>query len=444
MTTTPKPSASEDNGAGQRTPVKAALASFMGSAVEYYDFFIFGSAAALIFPHIFFPDADTNAAVMSLATFGFAYIARPIGAIILGHFGDRIGRQKVLMFTLVLMGASTFAIGCLPTFDQVGWLAPILLVVARLMQGLSAAGEQAGASSMSLEHAPDHRRSFFTSWTLTGTQGGQILAALIFIPVVALPDEIKFGIGWRIPFWLSAVVVVVTFFIRRSLHETPEFEKAKKNNEIAKLPLAVLLRFHWKDVLRVVLCAFIAAVSTVYGTLAISYGKTIGNMDESITLWLVVAGNIGALLTQPLFGMLADKIGRKPVFIYGALASAAVMPFYLRSMETSNTLLQFGLSLLVFPCAYAAANAVWPSFYAEMFSSQVRFSGLAIGTQLGFLMAGFAPSIVAALGGLQPGGWVQISLFTAAIALIASLSALTARETYRVPTSQLGHHVAKA
>ncbi|RKS18032.1 sugar transport protein [Arthrobacter sp. AG1021] len=444
MTTTPKPSASEDDGAGQRTPVKAALASFMGSAVEYYDFFIFGSAAALIFPHIFFPDADTNAAVMSLATFGFAYIARPIGAIILGHFGDRIGRQKVLMFTLVLMGASTFAIGCLPTFDQVGWLAPILLVVARLMQGLSAAGEQAGASSMSLEHAPDHRRSFFTSWTLTGTQGGQILAALIFIPVVALPDEIKFGIGWRIPFWLSAVVVVVTFFIRRSLHETPEFEKAKKNNEIAKLPLAVLLRFHWKDVLRVVLCAFIAAVSTVYGTLAISYGKTIGNMDESITLWLVVAGNIGALLTQPLFGMLADKIGRKPVFIYGALASAAVMPFYLRSMETSNTLLQFGLSLLVFSCAYAAANAVWPSFYAEMFSSQVRFSGLAIGTQLGFLMAGFAPSIVAALGGLQPGGWVQISLFTAAIALIASISALTARETYRVPTSQLGHHVAKA
>lgn len=422
----------------KRTPVKAALASFMGSAVEYYDFFIFGSAAALIFPHVFFPDADSNAAVMSLATFGFAYIARPIGAVILGHFGDRIGRQKVLMFTLVLMGVSTFAIGCLPTFDQVGWLAPILLVLARLMQGLSAAGEQAGASSLSLEHAPDHRRSFFTSWTLTGTQGGQILAALIFIPVVALPDEIKFGIGWRIPFWLSAVVVLVTFFIRRTLHETPEFEAAKKNNQIAKLPLGVLLRFHWRDVLRVVLCAFIAAVSTVYGTLAISYGKTIGNIDESITLWLVVAGNIGALISQPLFGMLADKIGRKPVYIYGALASAAFMPFYLRSMESGNTLLQFALSLLVFSCAYAAANAVWPSFYAEMFSAQVRFSGLAIGTQLGFLLAGFAPSIVAAIGGLEPGGWVPISLFTAAVALVASISALTAKETYRVPTHQLG------
>lgn len=435
--------ASAGTASAGRTPVKAAVASFMGSAVEYYDFFIFGSAAALIFPHIFFPDTDTNAAVMSLATFGFAYVARPVGAIFVGHFGDRIGRQKVLMFTLILMGASTFLIGCLPTFDQVGWLAPILLVLARLCQGLSAAGEQAGASSMSLEHAPDHRRSFFTSWTLTGTQGGQILAAMIFIPVVALPDEIKFGIGWRIPFWLSAVVVVVTFFIRRSLHETPEFEEAKKNNEIAKLPLAVLLRFHWKDVLRVVLCAFIAAVSTVYGTLAISYGKVIGNMDESITLWLVVAGNIGALISQPLFGMLADKIGRKPVFIYGALGSASIMPFYLRSMESSNALLQFTLSVLVFSCAYAAANAVWPSFYAEMFSSQVRFSGLAIGTQLGFLMAGFAPSIVAALGGLEANGWVQISLFTAVIAIIASLSALTARETYRVPTKQLGHAVEK-
>ncbi|MGO2051339.1 MFS transporter [Glutamicibacter sp. 287] len=438
MPSTREPSASEVPGTGKRTPVKAAVASFMGSAVEYYDFFIFGSAAALIFPHIFFPDADANASVMSLATFGFAYIARPIGAVVLGHFGDRIGRQKVLMFTLVLMGASTFAIGCLPTFDQVGWLSPILLVLARLCQGLSAAGEQAGASSMTLEHAPDRRRSFFTSWTLTGTQGGQILAALIFIPVVALPDDIKYGIGWRIPFWLSAVVVLVTFFIRRSLHETPEFEEAKKNNNIAKLPLAVLLKFHWKDVLRVVLCAFIAAVSTVYGTLAISYGKNIGNIDASITLWLVVAGNIGALLTQPLFGMLADAIGRKPVFIYGALASAAAMPFYLRSMETDNTVLQFVLSLVVFSCAYSAANAVWPSFYAEMFSSKVRFSGLAIGTQLGFLMAGFAPSIVAAMGGLEPGGWVKISLFTAGIALIAAISALTAKETYRVPTAQLG------
>ncbi|MET4059298.1 MFS family permease [Arthrobacter sp. UYP6] len=421
-----------------KTPKKAAAASFMGSAVEYYDFFIFGSAAALIFPSVFFPDAGTQASIMSLATFGFAYIARPVGAVILGHFGDRVGRQKVLMFTLVLMGASTFLIGCLPSFSVIGWWAPALLVLCRLMQGLSAAGEQAGASSMTLEHAPDSQRSFFTSWTLTGTQGGQILAALVFIPVLALPDDIKYGIGWRIPFWLSAVVVLVTFFIRRSLQETPTFAAAKANNEIAKLPVSDLLAHHWRDVLRVICCAFIAAVSTVYGTLAIKYGTEVGTVDASVTLWLVVAGNVVALGTQPLFGTLADRIGRKPVFIYGALSSAAVMPFYLLSMESGNTLLQFALSVAVFSCGYAAANAVWPSFYAEMFSAKVRFSGLAIGTQLGFLMAGFAPSIVAALGGLEPGGWVVISLFTAAISIIASISALTARETYRTPTAQLG------
>ncbi|GAA1353117.1 MFS transporter [Arthrobacter koreensis] len=421
-----------------KTPKKAAAASFMGSAVEYYDFFIFGTAASLIFPYVFFPDADAQASIMSLATFGFAYIARPVGAVILGHFGDRVGRQKILMFTLILMGASTFLIGCLPDFNTIGWWAPTLLVLCRLAQGLSAAGEQAGASSMTLEHAPDGRRAFFTSWTLTGTQGGQILAAMVFIPVMALPDDIKYGIGWRIPFWLSAVVVVVTYFIRRTLHETPTFQEAKANNQIAKLPVGVLLKHHWRDVLRVICCAFIAAVSTVYGTLAIKYGTEVGNVDAAITLWLVVAGNIAALFTQPLFGMAADRFGRKPVFIYGALSSAAVMPFYLLSMESGNSLLQFTLSVVVFGCGYAAANAVWPSFYAEMFSAKVRFSGLAIGTQLGFLMAGFAPSIVAALGGLEPGGWVVISWFTAAIAGIAAISALTAKESFRIPTAELG------
>lgn len=429
----------------RRTPGRAALASFMGSAVEYYDFFIFGTAAALIFPHIFFPDGDQASLVMSLATFGFAYIARPVGAVILGHFGDRIGRQRVLMFTLVLMGIATFVIGCLPTFGQIGWFAPALLVLCRLMQGLSAAGEQAGASSLTLEHAPDHRRSFFTSWTLSGTQGGQILAALAFLPVTLLPDTnpFKYEWAWRIPFWLSAVVVVVTFYIRRTLHETPTFEDAQAQGEIAKIPLVPLLRDHWRDVVRVILCAFIAAVSTVFGNLAIAYGVVVG-LPQAMTLWLVVVANIGALITQPLFAMLADKIGRKPVFIYGAIASAALMPLYMLSMSSGNVVLTFVLAILTFSCGYAAANAVWPSFYGEMFSTRVRFSGLAIGTQIGFLMAGFAPSIIAALGGVQAGGWVVISAFTAVICIIAAGSALTARETKDVPTETLGLKTLKA
>lgn len=420
-----------------KTPVRAALASFMGSAVEYYDFFIFGSAAALIFPHVFFPTAGDAALVMSFATFAFAYVARPVGAVFVGHFGDRIGRRKVLLFTLLLMGGGTFLIGCLPSYDQAGWIAPALLVFCRLLQGLSAAGEQAGASSLTLEHAPDDKRSFYTSWTLTGTQGGQILAALVFIPVVALPDEIKYGIGWRIPFWLSAIVVVVAFFIRSRLNETPEFEEAKANNEVAKLPLVVLLRNHWADVLRVICCAFIAAVSTVFGNLAIAYGVAIGMVD-SITLWLVVAANLVALFTQPMFGRLADRVGRKPVFIYGAVASAVMMPFYLLSMSQGNELLVFALAIITFSFGYAAANATWPSFYGEMFSTPVRFSGVAIGTQIGFMLAGFTPSIVTALGGVKEGGWVVTAGYTAVVCLVAVVAASTARETKDVRTADLG------
>lgn len=395
------------------------------------------ACTAVIFPTVFFPSDDQAALIMSFATFGFAYVARPVGAVILGHFGDRIGRQRVLMFTLLLMGIATFAIGCIPSFEQIGWAAPAILIVCRLLQGFSAAGEQAGASSLTLEHAPDDRRSFFTSWTLTGTQGGQILAALVLIPIVALPDEIKYTWGWRIPFWLSAIVVLVAYMIRRTLHETPAFEQAKADGQIARMPLIPLLRDHWRDVLRVILCAFIAAVSTVFGNLAIAYGVVVG-LDAAITLWLVVVANLFALGTQPLWGMLADRIGRKPVFIYGALSSAVLMPFYMLSMGAGNELLTFALAVLTFSFGYAAANAVWPSFYGEMFSTRVRVSGVAIGTQIGFLMAGFAPTIVTALGGVQDGGWVVISIFTAVIALIAAGSALTARETKSVPTEELG------
>ncbi|MFT4214176.1 MAG: MFS transporter [Microbacterium sp.] len=426
-----------DTATARRTPVRAAAASFMGSAVEYYDFFLFGTAAALIFPHVFFPDADQASLVMSFATFGVAYVARPLGAVILGHFGDRIGRRRVLLFTILLMGIATFAIGCIPSFAAIGWAAPGLLVLFRILQGLSAAGEQAGASSLTLEHAPDDRRAFFTSWTLTGTQGGQILAALALLPVAAMPEDARYAWGWRIPFWLSAVVVLVAFFIRRSLDETPDFERAQSEGTLAKVPIGVLMRDHWRDVLRVIFCAFIAAVSTVLGNLAIAYGISVG-LSQSLNLYLVLAANLGAVITQPLWGTLADRIGRKPVYIYGAVASAVFVPLYMLSMSSGNTFLVFVMAIVSFPLAYAAANAVWPSFYGEMFSTRVRFSGVALGTQLGFLMAGFAPTIVTALGGVGPNGLWVITAFTATICAIATISALTARETKSVPTSELG------
>src|SRR6476619_3514939 len=198
-----------------RTPRRAAVAAWFGSALEYYDLAIYGTAAALVFPKIFFPEGNDSAAtVAAFATFGVAYVARPIGSFFMGHIGDRLGRKKVMVGTLLLMGISTFLVGCLPTYGRVGLLAPALLVALRLVQGLSAAGEQAGANSMSFEHAPDERRGFFTSFTLSGTQGGQVLAPAVFLPLAAvLSDDALTSWGWRIPFLLSAVVMIVGFLI---------------------------------------------------------------------------------------------------------------------------------------------------------------------------------------------------------------------------------------
>src|SRR5215217_2654854 len=258
-----------------RVPKKAALASFVGSMLEYYDFFIFGAAAGLVFPTVFFSDSDpATATLQSLSVFGVAYVARPIGAVIIGHFGDRLGRKKMLVLTLLMMGASTFLIGTLPSYDAIGVAAPILLVVLRVLQGLSAAGEQSGANSLTMEHAPEGRRGFFTSFTLSGTQAGLILATLVFIPVAALPDEALFSWGWRIPFFLSAVVVAVGYWVRRTLPETPEFEKVEQADAVAKLPVAVLLRDHWASVIRVVLCALVSVISTIVGTWSLAQGTS--------------------------------------------------------------------------------------------------------------------------------------------------------------------------
>src|SRR3954464_1570920 len=259
----------------QRFPAKAARASFVGSMLEYYDFFIYGSAAGLVFPQVFFPDSDpSTGTLLSLATFGVAYVARPVGAVIIGHFGDKVGRKKMLVLTLLMMGVSTFAIGLIPSYASIGVAAPVLLVLLRILQGLSAAGEQSGANSMTLEHAPDRRRGFFTSFTLEGTQAGLILANLVFLAVATLPEDQLLSWGWRIPFFLSALVVAVGYWVRRSLPETPEFQKEKQADEVAKLPVAVLLRDHWASVIRVVLCALVSVVSTILGTWALAQGTS--------------------------------------------------------------------------------------------------------------------------------------------------------------------------
>ncbi|MBG0851095.1 MHS family MFS transporter [Streptomyces spinoverrucosus] len=421
-------------------PKKAATAAWIGSALEYYDFFIYGSAAALIFPEVFFDESDpATATLLSLATFGVAYAARPIGALFLGHYGDRLGRKKIMVFTLMLMGVSTFLIGCLPTRDQVGTLAPVLLVLCRVLQGISAAGEQASANSMTLEHAPPNRRGFFTSFTLSGTQGGQLLATLVFIPVAALPEEHLMSWGWRVPFWLSVAVAVVGYVIRRKLEETPAFEQQAATEGVVKLPLAVLLREHWADVLRVVAGALIASVSTIFTVWALSYATSDAvGMSRSSMLWVGALANLVALAAIPLWATLSDRIGRRPVFLVGAAGSAVTMFLYLWSISTGSYPLTLLLGILAFGVVYSAANGVWPAFYGEMFSTRVRLSGMAIGTQIGFAVAGFAVTFAAQIAGPDGDDWSSVALFTAALCVPPVIAALSARETHRVPTEDLG------
>ncbi|MDB5767802.1 MAG: putative metabolite transport protein [Collimonas fungivorans] len=434
----PAAAAAPPQEAATRSPRKAALASWIGSAVEYYDFFIYGTAAALVFGKIFFPSFDPIAGtVAAFATFGVGYVTRPIGAVLLGHIGDRYGRKKVLTFTLLLMGISTFMVGLLPTYGQVGISAPVMLVVLRMLQGVSAAGEQAGANSMTLEHAPPHRRAFFTSFTLSGTQAGLILATLVFLPISALPEEQLLSWGWRVPFFLSAIVVLVGIWVRRTLPETPAFEQGKSHKQ-TRLPLAVLLREHKKSLARVIFAAQISVVSTIFSVFTLSYAVNTMHIARATMLTVLILANVVALAAIPAFAALSDRIGRKPVFIFGALGSACLIWPYLWCISQANIPLIFVFGLLLSGVVYSAANGVWPSLYGEMFDTRVRLSGMAIGTQIGFALGGFAPTISAAI--LKPGvdGWMPVAVFVSATALIAAISAATARETYRTPMQELG------
>jgi len=424
---------------GIKTPKRAAIASWIGSALEYYDFFIYGTAAALVFNKIFFPGSEpATGTLLALATFGVGYVARPIGALFMGHIGDKFGRKKVLVFTLILMGVSTFLVGCLPTYEQVGVLAPILLVFLRLCQGFSASGEQAGANSMTLEHAPADRRAFFTSFTLSGTQAGFILATAVFIPVSRLPEAQLLSWGWRVPFFLSLVVIAIGYWIRRTLDETPAFKEKQAKRQVVRMPLAVLFRNYLTDILRVVLCALVSSVSTIFGVFALSYAVNTIRIERTTMLWVAILTNVVALLTIPIWAMLADRYGRKPIFIIGTIVPGLLMFPYLWSVSQANIPLIFTLGILMSGVFYSASNGVWPSFYAEMFSTRVRLSGMAIGTQIGFAIAGFGPTIAAAVQGSGPDGWKPVAYMTLAACLLAAISASTAKETYRVEMHDLG------
>ncbi len=425
-------------------PWAAARAAWIGSALEYYDFFIYGTAAALVFGKVFFPASDPAAGTLaSLATFGVGYAARPIGAVALGHLGDRHGRRKVLLTTVIAMCTATFLVGCLPSYSAIGVAAPVLLVTLRLLQGFFAGGEQAGANSLTLEHAPERRRAFYSSFTLGGTQGGQAIATAIFIPIATLPDHSLQTWGWRIVFWISALVTVVAVIIRRTLDETPVFRREVARDAVVRLPIGELLRSHWPQVLRVALAAVIATPSTIFTVWALSYAVNTIGLNKTPMLWVGVLANLVALAAIPLWARLSDRVGRKPVFVGGAVGSAAMTFAFLYAVRSGSYALIFVTGVVMFGLVYTATSAVWPATYGEMFPASVRLSGTALGTQLGFAFAGFVPTIIGAWAGTRRGAWVGAGVITAALCLVTVIVVATGRETFRIPTAALGQPSAR-
>ena len=424
---------------------KAAASGWIGSALEYYDFFIYATAASLVFPQIFFPQGNpTVAIVASLATYGVGYVARPIGAFVLGHWGDTHGRKQVLILCMFVMGFSTMAVGLLPTYPQVGMLAPILLVALRLIQGFAVAGEISGASSMILEHAPFGRRGFYASFTLQGVQAGQILAAAAFLPLAAyMPEEAFNSWGWRIPFLLSFIVVIAGYIIRREVAETPAFAEEGAKGEVPRSPIIMAFRLSWRDMIRVVCMALmnvIPVVTAIFGAAyAVQPAYGIG-FSKDVYLWIPVLGNIVAILVIPYIGNLSDRIGRRLPIIVGALGSGLLSFGYLYAISIKNVPLAIGLSLLMWGIVYQGYNAVFPSFYPELFQTRTRVSAMAISQNTGTTITALLPALFAAVA---PPGSANIPLTIGALAfgitVIAACAAMSARETYRIHMNDLGH-----
>ncbi|MBD9529653.1 MFS transporter [Paracoccus sp. PAR01] len=440
MTTSPALSSK-----GKSQSSKAAASGWIGSALEYYDFFIYATAASLVFPQIFFPSENPRAAIIaSLATYGVGYIARPIGAFVLGHWGDTHGRKNVLILCMFLMGFSTLLVGLLPTYAQVGILAPILLVILRLVQGFAVAGEISGASSMVLEHAPFGRRGFFASFTLQGVQAGQILAAAVFLPLAHfMPEESFNSWGWRIPFLLSFLVIVAGWIIRREVDETPAFQKAEAKHATPKSPVVEAIRTSWPDMIRVICMALmntIPVVATVFGAAyAVQAAYGIG-FHKDVYLWIPVMGNILACAVIPVIGNLSDKIGRRPPIIIGALGSGLLAFGYLYAISIHSVPLAVLMSLLMWGVVYQGYNAVFPSFYPELFPTRTRVSSMAISQNIGTTITAMLPALFATVA---PPGSTNVPMIVGSIAfaitVIAAAACWSARETYRVRMEDLGN-----
>lgn len=420
---------------------RVVISSWVGNTIEYYDFLLYGLASALVFGKIFFPNVSPIAALLaSFATFGVGFIARPLGGIFFGHMGDTLGRKITLLITLGGMGAATFLIGCLPSYDSIGIWAPVLLVLLRFVQGFLVGGEWGGAMLMVVESAPANRRGVLGSIPQTGGFSGQLLATGVFALVMLLPEDQMLSWGWRVPFMLSVVLVLVGLYMRRRLDETPVFQEVQRKQELEKKskqvqkeesPVVQVIRGEWRSILLIMVLRFAESVPFFMCTVfAVSYATSTLGVDRQTMLSVVMATCVLAFPMHAIFGAISDKVGRRPVYIFGALCAAAMaFPFFWLLESGSFALMVTGYVLLI-NIAHNSINAVQPSFFTELFGPKVRYSGASIGAQLGAIVAGgFTPFIAKGLTTLDNNDWTLVATYVVIAALVAAYAAWRAPET---------------
>lgn len=382
---------------------RAILASYLGTTLEYYDFLLYGVAAALVFPRIFFVTLDPlTATLSSFATFAVGYFARPLGAIAFGHYGDRMGRKNVLIVTLLLMGMASVLIGLLPTYEQVGIASPILLVVLRLLQGLAIGGEWGGATLMSMEHAKKKGRGLAVSLVSAGGPTGAVLGTLVMTPFTLLPSEQFLSWGWRVPFLISALLMVLGLLIRTRVTETPEYEAARKA-QAAKggpkaIPLLTVFRYNKGQVLSGVLGGLAPlSFATFAAAFLLHYSVGVGHSRTSALIALTIA-NFLNIFTLPLFGAISDRVGRRPMMIAGALAGIVLIwPIFLLTHQTSFYALLLAM-VLAMPVIQALMGGVFNTWLSEKFAADVRYSGISLTFQIASTLgAGLSPLIATSL-----------------------------------------------
>lgn len=417
---------------------KVALASFIGTAIEWYDYFLYGTAAALVFNVLFFPESDPLVGtLLAFATFAVGFFARPVGGVVFGHFGDRVGRKTMLVITLLIMGIATFMIGLLPTYETIGVWAPILLVVLRVFQGFGVGGEWGGAILMAVEHAPRGKRGFYGSWPQMGVPAGLLLGTGAVYAMTLLPEAAFLAWGWRVPFLLSIVLVGVGLYIRLAIDESPAFRQVQETNTVAPMPIVDVFRTYPKAVF-IAMGLRVAENGSFYifSVFVLTYVTQELGLPSSLALVGVMIASAIELFAIPFFGALTDRVGRKPVYMFGALFSLLfAFPFFWL-LNTGVTALIWLAIILSLVLGHAAMYGTQGAFFSELFGTRVRYTGASTGYQLASVFAGgLSPFIAVALLAWAGSFW-PVAVYLGFMAIITIFSVYVATETFQDEISE--------